>query len=73
MTFDRITIDLAAMAVRRASEVCAVPVATVVAMIEDGMSPEEILDNLPYLERANIHEALRFNAGQPGRDGRHTL
>lgn len=37
-----------------------VPVATVVAMIKDGMPPGEVLDDLPYLEPANIEAALRF-------------
>jgi uncharacterized protein (DUF433 family) len=39
-----------------------VPVATVVAMVADGMTVEEILADLPYLEREDIAEALRFAA-----------
>lgn len=38
-----------------------VPVATVVAMIEGGMTPREILDDLPYLEPDDIEAAVRFN------------
>jgi len=39
-----------------------VPVATVVAMVADGMTVDEILADLPYLEREGITEALRFAA-----------
>lgn len=38
------------------------PVATVVAMVADGMSDEEILAEHPDLEREDIREALRFAA-----------
>ena len=37
-----------------------VPVATVVDMVAAGMSHDEILADFPYLEREDIHEALRF-------------
>ncbi|MDH3190947.1 MAG: DUF433 domain-containing protein [Acidimicrobiia bacterium] len=36
--------------------------ATVVAMVADGMTAEEILADLPDLERDDISEALRFAA-----------
>ena len=39
-----------------------VPVATVVAMVADGMSVEDILDDLPYLEADDVVESLRFAA-----------
>jgi uncharacterized protein (DUF433 family) len=39
-----------------------IPVATVVGMIADGMSEEEILTAYPDLEREDISEALRFAA-----------
>jgi uncharacterized protein (DUF433 family) len=39
-----------------------VPVATVVAMVADGMTVEEILAGLPHLEREDIAESLRFAA-----------
>jgi uncharacterized protein (DUF433 family) len=35
------------------------PFATVVAMVADGMTVDEILADLPYLEREEITEALR--------------
>jgi uncharacterized protein (DUF433 family) len=38
------------------------PVATVVAMVADGMSTEEILAEHPALEPADISEALRYAA-----------
>jgi uncharacterized protein (DUF433 family) len=40
-------------------------VATVVAMVTDGMSADEILHDLPYLEHADIDAALRFTAQTP--------
>ncbi len=42
-----------------------VPVATVVGMVADGMTPEEILADFPYLEHddiADIAAALRYAA-----------
>jgi uncharacterized protein (DUF433 family) len=39
-----------------------IPVATVVGMIADGMSNEEILAAFPDLERDDIEESLRFAA-----------
>jgi uncharacterized protein (DUF433 family) len=60
VAFDRITTDQAVMAGASCIRGMRVPVATVVAMIEDGMTPDEILDDLPYLEREDIGAALRF-------------
>jgi uncharacterized protein (DUF433 family) len=39
-----------------------IPVATVVGMIADGMSNDEILQAYPDLEAEDIREALRFAA-----------
>ena len=39
-----------------------IPVATVVGMMADGMSNEEILQTYPDLEAEDIREALRFAA-----------
>ncbi len=39
-----------------------IPVATVVAMVADGMSNEEILQAYPDLELEDIKESLRFAA-----------
>ena len=39
-----------------------IPVATVVAMVADGMTPNEILAAYPDLEPEDIQEALRYAA-----------
>jgi len=39
-----------------------IPVATVVGMVADGMSEEDILRAYPDLERGDIQEALRYAA-----------
>lgn len=39
-----------------------IPVATVVEMVADGMSEDEILRAYPDLEPEDIHEALRYAA-----------
>lgn len=39
-----------------------IPVATIVAMIADGMTDDEILSDHPSLEREDIREALRYAA-----------
>lgn len=39
-----------------------IPVATVVAMVAEGMTDAEILEALPDLEAEDIREALRFAA-----------
>jgi uncharacterized protein (DUF433 family) len=39
-----------------------IPVATVVGMVADGMTEDEILAAFPDLEREDIREALRYAA-----------
>ncbi len=39
-----------------------VPVATVVGMVADGMTVEEIVADFPYLEPEDVTEALRYAA-----------
>ena len=39
-----------------------IPVATVVGMVADGLTHEEILRAYPDLEADDIHEALRYAA-----------
>lgn len=67
MRFERITVD---------PEVCGgmpcirdtrVPVATVVSMVADGMTTDEILGAYPYLEAADVSEAMRY-AGEAVRE-----
>lgn len=60
--FDRITLDPAVMAGVPCIRGMRVPVATVVGMVAEGMSADEILDDFPYLEREDIAEALRYAA-----------
>lgn len=37
-------------------------VSLVVKLVADGMSPDEILDAYPYLEREDIQQALQYAA-----------
>lgn len=60
MTFPRITIDPDQMAGTPCIRGLRIPVATVVAMVADGIAEEEILRNHPDLEPDDIREALRF-------------
>jgi uncharacterized protein (DUF433 family) len=39
-----------------------IPVATVVAMVADGMTPADIVDDLPDLTVDDVGEALRYAA-----------
>ena len=60
--FDRITLDPAVMAGVPCIRGMRVPVATVVGMVAEGMTADEILDDFPYLEREDIAEALQYAA-----------
>ena len=60
MTFDRITVDGDRMGGVPCIRTLRFPVASVVAMVADGMSDEEILAEHPGLEAADIREALRY-------------
>ena len=62
MNFTRITIDPRQMGGVPCLRGLRIPVATVVGMVAEGMSEEEILDGYPDLEREDIREALRFAA-----------
>ncbi len=62
VTFTRITVDPAVMGGMPCIRGLRVPVATVVSMVADGMTADEILADLTYLEREDIAEALRFAA-----------
>jgi uncharacterized protein (DUF433 family) len=62
MKFARITIDPEQMGGVPCLRGLRIPVATVVAMLADGMTEDEILADYPDLERADIHEALRYAA-----------
>lgn len=62
MQFTRITVDPDLMGGVPTVRGLRIPVATVVAMVADGISPEEILTELPDLEPEDISEALQYAA-----------
>ena len=62
MAFTRITTDPAQMAGVPCIRGLRFPVATVVAMVADGMTSEEILSEHPDLEVEDITEALKYAA-----------
>lgn len=62
MPEDRITVDPDQMGGVPCIRGLRIPVATVVAMIADGVTNEEILANFPDLVLEDIREALRFAA-----------
>ena len=62
MGFERITIDPDKMGGVPCIRGLRVPVATVIGMIADGLTVEEILADYPDLEPADIQQALRYAA-----------
>jgi uncharacterized protein (DUF433 family) len=58
----RITIDPEVMSGLACVRGLRIPVATVVGLVADGLSPDEILKLYPDLERGDIEECLRFAA-----------
>lgn len=62
MTFARITVRPDQMGGVPCIRGLRVPVATVVGMVGDGMTEEEILAAFPDLEVEDIREALRYAA-----------
>ncbi|MCC6948751.1 MAG: DUF433 domain-containing protein [Bradyrhizobiaceae bacterium] len=62
MTFSRITARPDQMDGVPCIRGLRIPVASVVAMVADGMSEAEILAAYPDLQREDIHEALRYAA-----------
>jgi len=62
MNFKRITVNPKQMDGVACIRGARIPVATVVGMMADGMSNEEILQTYPDLEAEDIREALRFAA-----------
>ena len=59
---DRITIDARQMGGVPCLRGLRIPVATVVGMIANGMTPAEVVDELPPLDLADVGAALRFAA-----------
>jgi uncharacterized protein (DUF433 family) len=62
MKFTRITVDPSQMGGVPCLRGLRIPVATVVAMVADGMPESEILAAFPDLEAEDVVEALRFAA-----------
>lgn len=62
MTFERITVRPHQMGGVPCIRGLRIPVATVVGMVSDGMSHEEILAAYPDLEAEDVREALRYAA-----------
>lgn len=58
--FERITIDASQMNGIPCIRNLRIPVATVVDMVAEGMSTDEILSDFPDLEPEDIREALRY-------------
>jgi uncharacterized protein (DUF433 family) len=62
MRFTRITVDRGQMGGVPCLRGLRIPVATVVAMVADGMTEAEILAAYPDLQREDIVEALQYAA-----------
>jgi uncharacterized protein (DUF433 family) len=62
MTFERITTDPDVMGGLPSIRGLRIPVATVVAMVADGMSTNEIIAELPDLTPEDVREALLYAA-----------
>lgn len=62
MAFERITTDPDVMGGLPSIRGLRIPVATVVAMVADGMSTEEIIAELPDLTPEDVREALLYAA-----------
>lgn len=62
MRFTRITVNSKQMGGVPCIRGLRIPVATVIGMVADGMTTEEILAAYPDLEHQDIDEALRYAA-----------
>lgn len=62
MAFERITADLGVMAGVPCIRGTRIPVATVVGMVAEGMTDQQIVDDYPQLSREDVREAPRFAA-----------
>lgn len=62
MRFERITADAAQMGGVPCIRGLRIPVATIVAMVAEGMTEAQILAAYPDLEAADIREALHYAA-----------
>jgi uncharacterized protein (DUF433 family) len=62
MRFTRITVDAKQMGGVPCIRGLRIPVATLVGMLADGMSEQQVLEAYPDLELEDIREALRYAA-----------
>jgi uncharacterized protein (DUF433 family) len=62
VTYERITVEFDKMGGAPCIRGLRIPVATVVAMVADGMTVDEITRDLPDLEPEDVSEALRYAA-----------
>ena len=62
MKFERITVDQGQMGGIPCIRGLRIPVATIVGMIAEGMTEDEILTAYPDLKKTDIREALLFAA-----------
>jgi uncharacterized protein (DUF433 family) len=62
MKFTRITVNPKQMGGVPCIRGLRIPIATIVGMVADGMTKEEILKSFPDLEREDIREALHYAA-----------
>jgi uncharacterized protein (DUF433 family) len=62
MKYTRITMDPARMGGVPCIRDMRIPVATIVGMVAEGMTEEQILASYPDLEAADVKEALMFAA-----------
>lgn len=62
MSFERITVRPGQMGGQPCIRGLRIPVATVVAMVADGMSTDEVVAALPELGPADVAEALHYAA-----------
>ena len=62
MALDRITFDVAVMGGRACVRGMRVTVSVVLKLLAGGMTPEQILAEYPYLERADIDQCVEYAA-----------
>ena len=62
MAFERITTNPDVVGGLPCIRGLRMPIATVVAIVADGMSVAEIIDDFPYLTAEDVAEALRYAA-----------
>ena len=62
LEFDRITFDPKIMDGRACIRGMRISVSLIVNLVSNGMTTKEILEDYPYLEEADVEQALKFSA-----------